>query len=51
VSEGQKSLVCCSPRSQLNGRELEQVSGDGERQGSWRAAGLEVAMSQTLLSD
>ena len=36
---------------QLNGHELEQVSGDGERQGSWRAAGLEVAMSQTLLSD
>ena len=36
---------------QLNGREFEQVSGDGEGQGSWRAAGLEVAMSQTLLSD
>ena len=35
----------------LNGHEFEQVPGDGEGQGGWRAAVHGVAKSRTRLSD
>ena len=36
---------------QLHGHEFEQAPGDGEEQGSLRAAAREIAKSRTGLSD